>query len=163
MRCKDIELLIIDSAERKLNEEEQRTVEHHTSYCTNCRQFQKDFLKIELSLKNLTSPSLPETVEKKTREACLTELRIRQEASAPSSLKTHFSGLHPLIWAALFVLIALTISILIPAIKDLILEKPLNFKTAAVLTLIFQNTVMLLIAPLIFRKFYSQKRDFRLI
>ena len=60
MRCKNIELLIIEASERELNEEERSVIEQHTSRCPECRQFREEFEKIHLSLKKHPSPSLSE-------------------------------------------------------------------------------------------------------
>ena len=160
MRCKDIELLIIESSERELSQEERLKVKQHTAGCSACELFRKSFSKIRISIKNGSVPSLPEDLEEKTRRMCHAELESRAAGASKADRIKAALPIPKLIWAALFILTGLTVVILVPHLKDLSFDQTMNFQTALFLTLIFQNAAMLIFSPVLIRKFRMKNDNF---
>ena len=159
MRCKDIESLIIDSSESKLSKDQWNMVEQHVSGCARCAGFQKNLDEIRTHLNTSPPPVLSETLKKKTRANCLEEIR-RQPISGPEiSLKPSTAAIPKFIWAALTLIILLTGVVMIHLIGDFKWTDIFSFSNATFFTLILQNAAMLILAPILLRKFRQRKRD----
>ncbi|MGD8534217.1 MAG: zf-HC2 domain-containing protein [Candidatus Aminicenantes bacterium] len=159
MQCKDIERLIIVSSEEELSPEESRAVEQHLEHCAHCASLRDDLEKIRLGITTMPKPVLPLDLAQKTRERCLDEMRLQ-----PASAKRVFSRFrsYPVptyVWAALIPLVILTVLLVAPVIKEIRLDKSLTFESAAALTLLIQNAAMLFFAPILIRKYRSQRKN----
>jgi anti-sigma factor RsiW len=159
MQCKDIERLIIISSEEKLSPEESKSVEQHLEHCAHCARFRDDLEKIRLGIITMPKPMLPPDLAQKTRERCLDEMRLQ-----PASAKRIFSRIrsYPIpiyVWAALVPLIIFTVLLVAPVIKEIRLGESLAFESAAALTLLIQNAVMLFFAPILIRRYRSQRKN----
>ena len=158
MRCKDIERLILASSDEELSPQEVKVVEEHLTECVQCAQLRDDLEKIWMDMKAMPKPVLPRELAEKTRERCYAELKKQFEARKSALLAP--PGPIPIyVWAVLIALTALTMFITIPVISEIKLDESLTFKSAAVLTLIIQNAVMLFFAPILIRKYRSKKPD----
>ena len=163
MRCKDIEHLIIESSERKLIKQEQLTIDQHVLHCASCKSFMEELEKIHCSIEAVPLPSLSNKLESETREMCHAEIRAQQEMALAQIRQTRFTTIPKYIWAALFTLIILTLILFVPSIKDFKLGESLSFEIAVILMIIIQNGIMLFFAPILFRKFRSSNKGFKLV
>ncbi len=159
MQCKDIERLIIISSEEELSPEESKAVAQHLEHCAHCARLRDDLEKIRLGIITMPKPMLPSDLAQKTRERCLDEMRLQ-----PAPSKRVFSRLSsyavPIyVWAALIPLVILTVLLVAPVIKEIRLGESLAFESAAALTLLIQNAVMLFFAPILIRKYRSQRKN----
>jgi hypothetical protein len=161
MRCKDIELLIIDSSDGNLSLEELSAIERHVSHCALCARFQDELEKIRMGVKTIPQPILPPDLAQKTRLRCQAEIS-QQPATATKNAKLIPSDPIPkYVWAALLPLILLTVFALAPTLKEIRLDQTLTFASAAALTIIIQNAVMLLFAPILIRRRQWKKQNIR--
>jgi len=163
MRCKDIERLIIDASEGILSQEEWRAIAQHVAQCTECACFQDDLKNIRVSVKEMSTLTLPDEQERRTRVLCHEELSSRLASEKQRVTQTHPSPVPWVIWAALISLIVLTAFLLVSLFKDIGLNQPLSFESVFVLCLILQNAVMLFFAPVIIRKYHSPKQRVGLV
>jgi anti-sigma factor RsiW len=150
--------LIIESSERKLSEEENKTVQEHLDTCPACAAFQKSVEDIQDTVKNLPFPSLSSDLEVRTREICHAEIRSREAFIRARSIRIQRPSIPVLVWGALFVITVLTIAFVVPQIKDLRLDQSMTFANIVGLTLVLQNAVMLILTPLIMRRFYPRRQ-----
>jgi hypothetical protein len=153
MRCKDIERLIIDSSDEKLSSEELKGIEQHVADCAQCARFKDELEKIQVCIKEMPLPVPTPDLVQKTRKSCYAEM---SEQSAKNTGITPQLPIHPLpklMWAALFSLILLTVLFFAPAFKEILEQQSLSFSSAVVLTLIIQNAVMLVLTPVLLRKY----------
>jgi anti-sigma factor RsiW len=161
MRCKDIQRLIIDSADEDLKSEEMRAIERHIAHCALCARFRDDLEKIRTGIQKMPPPILPPDLAQKTRLRCYAEMS-RQPAAAPKIARlTPSEPIPKYVWAVLLPLILLTILIIVPAFKEIRLDQTLTFTSVVALTIIIQNAVMLLFAPILIRRHRWKKPDFR--
>jgi anti-sigma factor RsiW len=161
MRCKDIERLIIESSDEDLSLEELSAIEKHIARCALCAHFQDDLEKIRMGVKTMPQPILPPDLAQKTRLRCQAEIS-RQPAAASKIAKLIPSDPIPkYVWAALLPLILLTVLVLAPTLKEIRLDQTLTFASAAALTIIIQNAVTLLFAPILIRRRRWKKQDIR--
>jgi len=163
MRCQDIELLIIDSSERRLDRKEHRAVEQHVKQCLKCARFQDDLKNIRNALRKMPVPGLPDELERRTRILCQAELRARLESEKLGASQAQPASVPLIIWAALVSLIVLTAFLMVSLFRDIGLNLPLSFEGAVVLALMLQNAAMLFFAPVIIRKYRSPKSKARLV
>ena len=161
MRCKDIERLIIESSDEDLSLEELSTIEKHVARCALRARFQDELEKIRRGVKTIPQPILPPDLAQKTLHRCQTEIS-QQPATATKIAKLIPSAPIPkYVWAVLLPLILLTVFVLAPTLKEIRLDQTLTFASAAALTIIIQNAVMLLFAPILIRRRRWKKQDIR--
>ncbi len=161
MRCKDIERLIIDSSDEDLSQEELSAIEKHVARCTLCTRFQDDFEKIRMDVKTIPQPVLPPDLAQKTRRRCQAEISQQHAAASKIAKLISSDPIPKYVWAALLPLIILTVFALAPTLKEIRLDQTLTFASAAALTIIIQNAVMLLFAPILIRRRRWKKQDMR--
>ena len=153
MKCKDIERLIIESSERDLSEEELTQIKQHVSGCIQCARFQDDLEEIRIHLKKMKEPFPSVELVKQTQLMCQAQMRApRQIRSTP---------IPAFIWTAFIFLIVLTVILILPLSKDLILDQTLSLPTVVVLALMIQNAVMLCFSPLLLRKYRSKNQGLK--
>jgi signal transduction histidine kinase len=161
MRCKDIERLIIDSSDEDLSAEELSAIEKHVASCALCVRFRDDLEKIRMGIKVMPQPVLPPALAQKTRLRCQAEIS-QQPAAAKKIAKLIPSDPIPkYVWAVLLPLILLTVFVIVPVFKEIRLDQTLTFTSVVALTIIIQNAVMLLFAPILIRRRHSKKQNIR--
>jgi hypothetical protein len=122
-----------------LEVEERVAFDGHLKHCSECASF-KDFRKgLRFSIENVPAQRLPSELDNKVRLICHAELRRKS------------SGVPWMIWAALAVLLLLTIDFLIPRIEKFWQDQKITLETSLVLVLLLQNSLMLFFAPVIMR------------
>ncbi len=161
MRCKDIERLIIDSSDKDLSQEELGAIEKHVAHCALCARFQDDLEKIRMGVKTMPQPVLPPGLAQKTRLRCQAEISQQPAAASKIAKLIPSDPVPKYVWAALLPLILLTVFVLAPTLKEIRLDQTLTFTSAAALTIIIQNAVMLLFAPILIRRRRWNKQDIR--
>ncbi|NIM58814.1 MAG: hypothetical protein GTO16_07705 [Candidatus Aminicenantes bacterium] len=161
MRCKDIERLIIDSSDEDLSQEELNAIEKHVARCASCVRFRDDFEKIRMGIKSMPQLIVPLDLAQKTRLRIRTELSMEPAATAKIDQLTHSEPIPKYVWAALLPLIILTAILIVPIFKEIRLDQTLTFRSVVALTLIIQNAVMLLFAPILIRRRHWKKQDIR--
>ncbi len=152
MRCKDIEHLIIESSDEDLSLEELSTIEKHIARCALCARFQDDLEKIRMGVKTIPQPILPPDLAQNTRRRCQAEISRRPAAAKKIARLIPSDSVPKYVWAALLPLILLTVLVIAPTLKEIRLDQTLTFASAAALTIIIQNAVMLLFAPILIRR-----------
>ncbi len=159
MRCKDIERLIIDSSDKDLSLEELSTIEKHIAHCALCACFRDDLEKIRMGVKTIPQPVLPPGLAQKTRLRCQAEMNRGPAAASKIAKLIPSDPIPKYVWAALLPLILLTVFVLAPTLKEIRLDQTLTFTSAAALTIIIQNAVMLLFAPILIRRRRWKNQD----
>jgi hypothetical protein len=161
MRCKDIERLIIDASDEDLSAEELSAIEKHFARCALCARFQDDLEKIRMGVKTIPQPVLPPDLAQKTRLRCQAEISQQPAAGARISKLIPSEPIPKYVWAVLLPLILLTVFLLAPTLKEIRLDQTLTFTSVVALTIIIQNAVMLLFAPILIRGRRWKKKDIR--
>jgi hypothetical protein len=162
MKCKDIELLIIDSSEKDLTEEELSQIEQHISQCEQCQRFEEDLKNIRISLKKIRMPAPSSELTRKTLALCHSELNTRHPMDGKAIPQIRSAQIPLLIWVAFVSLTALTVILALPLLRGLQLTQTLSLPIVVVLAIMIQNAVMLCFAPLLLRKFGSKNQGLRL-
>lgn len=149
MQCQDIELLIIASSERPLNQEELKRLEQHLTQCRSCASFQADWIRIRQSIKIIPVPPLSSGLDNRTRQLCQETLKTQTWGKRISASRFFIRSLPKGIIAALISAAFLTVTALILFFTKFSTLELQAFKTAVILTLLLQNAVMLIFAPII--------------
>ena len=161
MRCKDIERLIIDSSEEDLSPEELSAIEKHVARCELCARFRDDLEKVRTGIKTMPQPVLRPDLAQKTRLRCLAEMDREPGAATKIARLTPSEPVPKYVWAALFPLIFFTVILIVPVFKEIRLDQTLTFASVVALTIIIQNAVMLLFAPILIRRYQWKKQNIR--
>lgn len=161
MRCKDIERLIIDSSDEELSAEELKAIEKHVAHCALCARFQEDLEKIRIGIKAMPQPVLPPGLAQETRIRCQAEMSREPAAATKIARLTPSESIPKSVWAALLPLILLTVFLIIPVFKEIRLDQTLTSASVVALTIIIQNAVMLLFAPILIRRYRRKNEDMR--
>ena len=156
MHCKDIEIKILGSNERKLSQNEITAIEQHLAQCPGCTQFKNDLVKLRNGLNHLSQPLPSPDIFEKTKALCNQELATKEKAAAGRAFKWRRFPIPKLLWIALPVVIALTIYLMLPGIKDLTTQAR-SYQSTAVLALILQNAAMLVLAPILIKALRRRK------
>jgi len=161
MRCKDIERLIIDSSDEDLSSEELSAIEKHIVHCALCARFRDDLEKIRMGVKTMPQPVLPPDLAQKTRLRCQAEMSQQPAAASKIARLIPSDSIPKYVWAALLPLILLTVFVIAPTLKEIRLDQTLTFASVVAFTIIIQNAVMLLFAPILIRRRRWKKQDIR--
>jgi anti-sigma factor RsiW len=159
MQCKNIERLIIVSSEEELSPEESKAVEQHLEDCAHCARLRDDLEKIRLGITTMPKPLLPPDLAQKTRQRCLDEIKLQPAPSKRVFSRIRSYAVPIYVWAAFIPLVILTVLLIAPIIKEIRLEEPLTFESAAALTLLVQNAAMLFFAPILIRRYRSKREN----
>jgi anti-sigma factor RsiW len=159
MKCKDIEHLVIESSKDELSAEDLSRIKQHILHCSKCAQLEDDLKKIRIFLKKTAPPSPPVELVRQTQLMCHTEINAFK-AGVKKFPGLSSSRLIPkYMWAALIMLITLTVILFSPLLTEFNLEQPLSFQAVVVLFLMIQNAGMLFFAPVLIRKYRSTNRS----
>ncbi|NIO49185.1 MAG: hypothetical protein GTN73_07095 [Candidatus Aminicenantes bacterium] len=161
MRCKDIERLIIDSSEEDLSQEELTAIETHVVRCALCARFRDDLEKIRTGIKVMPQPVISPDLAQKIRLRIHTEMGREPAATTKTDQLTPSEPIPKYVWVALLPLIILTVILIVPIFKEIRLDQTLTFKSVVALTIIIQNAVMLLFAPILIRRYRGKIQDTR--
>jgi anti-sigma factor RsiW len=161
MRCKDIERLIIDSSDEDLSQEELNAIEKHIAHCALCARFRDDLKKIRMGVKAMPQPVLPPDLAQKTRVRCHAEISRRPTAAPKISRLIPSYPIPKYVWAVLLFLILLTVLIIVPELTEIRWDQSLTFTSVVALSIIIQNALMLLFAPILIRRRRGNKQNVR--
>jgi anti-sigma factor RsiW len=156
MRCKNVERLIIEATDRKLNDREKTAIEEHTEKCAVCASFQTSFGDIRSAVKNIPVPQLDPDLEEKTWAMCHREICSLRAFDRSKYSRIRRSNIPALVWGALVSLTILTAVIVVPQVKDYSFDQSMTFANIVGLSMILQNAVMLILTPLIMRKYHPR-------
>jgi hypothetical protein len=154
MRCQDFERLILESRERELSREEQRSIENHLAQCASCNRFREFWLGLRIPIQNSPAADLPPDLDDRVRLSCHDALETsggKRRRAQPSAPRQSAPVPWP-IWAALSVLTVLTLAFLIPGILEFWQNQKLTPGIVLVLVLILQNALALFFVPIIVRR-----------
>ncbi len=162
MKCKDIELLIIDSGEKDLSEEELSRLEQHVSQCKRCQRFEEDLKNIRNSFKKIKMLDPSAELTRKTLALCHSELSTRQAMESRTAHQVRSTPIPLFVWIAFVSLTALTVILALPLLGGLQLTQTLSLPIVVVLAIMIQNAVMLCFAPLLLRRYGSKNQGLRI-
>jgi len=160
MKCKDIEYLVIESSPALLDERVKSEVDRHIDNCARCKRLEEEMADIRNALLSKSKPALPKDLDKRTYHLCRTEMVSSQRQGGVNSGKAWLKSIPFSIKAAFMSLIVLTVIWTVPLLRELRLEESLSVAAIILLSLIFQNTVMLIFSPLLLRRFRTNKTRF---
>lgn len=152
MKCKECERLILESYSEGLNEETKEEVERHMKGCERCARLEEEMAGIRNAFLRQCRPVLPQDLDEKTYQLCRAEMTSRQREGQVFGGKVWLKSIPFSIKAAFISLIVLTVIWTVPLLRELKLEESLSVAAIILMSLIFQNTVMLIFSPLLLRR-----------
>lgn len=162
MKCKNIQQLIINSTEKDLSEGELSQIERHVSHCVQCKGFEEDLKNIRISLKKIKAPASSLELTRKTLNMCHAQWSTVHPVDIRATRRIRSMPIPLYIWAAFISLIALTVILVLPFLRQLQLTQTLSLPIVVVLAIMIQNAVMLCFAPLLLRRYRSENQGLRL-
>lgn len=158
MHCKDIEIKILDSTERKLSQNEITTIEQHLAQCAGCTRFKNDLVKLRNGLNHIPQPAPSPGLVENTRALCHQEADGKGKSTAGHPFKWRRFPIPILLWIAIPVVMGITTYLILPGLKDLATQVR-SYQSTAVLAIILQNAAMLVLAPILIRSFRRRKEQ----
>ena len=160
MKCKDIERQIIESSSERLDEKKKLEIERHMKGCADCGRFEEEMDGIRKTLLRQSKPVLPEDLDKRTYQLCREALASPQREGEVFGRKAWLKSIPFSIKAAFLCLIVLTIIWAVPQLEEFKLDDSLSAASIIILSVIFQNALMLILSPLLLRRFRMKRARF---
>jgi len=148
MRCNHIQRLIISEGEGRLSATDRTRVEEHTAQCGECARFRRDLETIRRGVAEMPQPQLSRLLAEETERCCREAARSGSAGTIPLPARWRRFPIPRLIWAAIPVLLILTVSFMAFGLNDL-LNQSVSLSAAAFIALLLQNGVMLVLAPIL--------------
>ena len=150
MRCKNIELLILEAKERKLTQTEIRAIEQHLAQCAACTTFKNDLAKLRNGFNHICLPTPSSELVEKTQILCQQQLNEKQLSPSGFGFRLRRIPVPKFIWISIPVIMGITTYLLLPGLQDLAAQSR-SFEAMAVLTIILQNAALLVLAPILIK------------
>ncbi len=141
MKCKGYRALMIDQRPELLSKPQSRLLADHIKNCRDCREFQQELKQLQWGLKAIPEPVLPDDCERVSREVCHREIQ-----KAPGRIPRS-------VYLALMALMAITLVLIFPVVGELSFETSFSSQETLAFILVLQNAVMLLLSPLLIRRY----------
>ena len=141
MKCKSYRALMIEQRPELLSKPQSRLLADHIENCRDCREFQQELKQLQWGVKAIPEPVLPDDCERLSREACHREIR-KAPGRVPRS-----------VYLALLALMAITLVLIFPVVGELSFEASFSSQEILAVILVLQNAVMLLLSPLLIRRY----------
>lgn len=162
MKCKKIKKLIIDFSAQKISKANSRIMAEHINQCNDCYRFQQELLLMRQSIKTIEKPMLPHSVEKRTRARCIAEITSGDIEKALYPPPFGWLKVPKVIWVAVLILTILTLIFIVPFFGELSTRDSLSPQALYTLILIIQNTLMLILSPLLIQRYGKKWLNTRL-
>jgi len=158
MKCKDIERIVIASSGRLPDSKQLNEIRLHLEHCSRCLRLKEDMESLRSLLKRRAEPNLPEDLDKKTYQKCLSKIHSLQNNKKKVNLQQQLQSI-PIHMKVVFIsLLVLTVIWIFPFFQDFgLVGETLSVSTIFGLFWIIQNAMMLLFTPLLIRRFRSNK------
>ncbi len=159
MKCKDIERLVIASSDKLPDSKQLHAIHLHVEHCIKCSRLKEDIESLRSLLQQRTNLALPEDLDKRTYQKCLSEIQSLQKNTQRGKFRQQMQSI-PIHMKVVFISLLVVMGIWIFSfLKDFgigggdTLSMPMIFG----LFFIIQNVMMLLFAPLLIRRFKTKK------
>jgi hypothetical protein len=152
MKCKDVEKVIIALSAHEVDETTKAEIENHVDSCPNCSKFQQNLNVMKDRIRKIDFPEPSNSLISKTLELCHSELNRQRQNSLHLQLIPDTMPTPNFIWAAVVAIVTISIVWFFPVLKEFILGQHYSEQTIWVLTIVVQNVIMLLLAPIILRR-----------
>jgi len=157
MRCKQVEKIIIEEAQKELETNTKLSFEAHLTKCEKCLSFVERYNGLRLGLKKLKTPSTSEKLVEGTKMLCYDELKNQNGLISFAAKKSRENETPLMVWFALLVLLGLTLIWAFPVLKDYVEEQLVTKHTIYLVMIVVQNILTLIYAPVLFRIFKVKK------
>jgi hypothetical protein len=153
MRCKHVRVLLVDRQADSVSGSQSRLLNDHLEACGDCREFQRELKLLRQGIRIIPDPVLADDCERNTRELCYREIISVPSGIGIKGKDRNTVRIPRLVYLALMVLVTLTLVLIFPVAGELPFKTELSLPDALVLTLVLQNAVMLLLSPLLIRRY----------
>lgn len=153
MNCKQAEELMIDPSQTALDPALQADLAAHLSNCPGCASFRAQFLLIQQGINAIKDPIPSKQLLQDTSSLCHNELIGQTGVIFAENVHRSTANTPKYIWVAPVVLLIITIVWALPILKELANNQIMTQQTVFVFTIIVQNILMLILAPLLLRRF----------
>jgi hypothetical protein len=149
LSCRDVERLIIASEDRELSMGKRHLLEDHLRGCGRCKDFAADRTIIREEIAAVRWPTLPDTLDRRTRRMLLESGPAPRPAAVPAWVLVAMAVIA--IGTALWLAVSLA-----DVTPDMTLAD-LPVAGLAAIFIIIQNALMLLFAPIVLRTFRARR------
>jgi len=151
MRCKQAEKLLIEAATTTLTPARKAALDFHLASCSRCRSFADHLMKMRTGIDDMKNKQPSLQLAENTLLLCRQKLHEQFERQPAGTLQTTVVTTPKWLFAAIVVLLSLTIAWALPVIQDLVTKKLITNQTILCFILFAQNMIMLLLTPILVR------------
>jgi len=161
MKCKQVEKIILEDAQKELQAKTKLSFEAHLTKCDKCLRFVKHYNGLRLGLKKLKTPSPSEKLVEGTKMLCYEKLLKEKEVISLTAQKSSQNEAPLTVWIAFILLVGLTLIWAFPVLKDYVEDQLITKHTVYLLMIVVQNILALIFAPILLRIFKFKKMAHR--
>ncbi len=165
MKCKDIKRLVIASSGKLPDSKQLHAINLHVEHCIRCTRLKEDMESLRSLLQQRPNLVLPEDLDKKTYQKCLSEIQSLQKNTQRASFWQHMQSIPTHMKVVFISLLVVMVIWFFSFFEDFGSGggEPLSMPAIFGLFLIIQNAMMLLFAPLLIRRFRTKKLNTQFI
>ncbi len=159
MKCKDIERLVIASSGRLPDSKQLNAIHLHVEHCLRCSRLKEDVESLRSLIQQRPDLDLPEDLDKKTYQKCLSEIQSLQKNKQKVKLRQPLQSIPKYMKGVFIFLLVVMVIWFFSFFEDFGIGggESLSMPTIFGMFLIIQNAMMLLFAPLLIRLIRSKK------
>lgn len=161
MKCKQVEIAIVDSFEEKSVVSLSDDVKNHIKQCDNCDEFFKYYRQLKVEFEVLPQPMPAENLTENTLSRCHDELTLTENVA--KSQQTREAKTPLFIWFLFGFVILMIFFWAIPVLRDYAHEQVVSNNLIWLTVLITQNLLILMFSPVLFRRYRMDKSEFKMI
>jgi hypothetical protein len=147
MKCREYQMMLVDDRQERIPGQQMRHLARHLKTCRECQAFRNQLNQLRKGLKKARIPKMPAELDRLTRQRCHNELG----RSVP--INRRGAGIPFLVFGALLALIMVTSILIFPVLGELSGDNSFTPGEIVAVIIVLQNTVMLLLSPLLIRKY----------
>jgi hypothetical protein len=155
MNCLQVENLFVESSVLDLDEKTKIELSVHLSTCTKCAGVYQAISLARNYLDKSTAITPSKELEKQTLELCHKEIAVQGVTFEESFVKFHLN-IPKRIWLTLALVLSLSVFWVFSVFLTNNPPEILSIQNTGVLVLMVQNIIMLILSPLLFKKYYSR-------
>jgi hypothetical protein len=125
----------------------------HLEACGDCREFKRKIRLLQQGVRDIPSPVLADDCDRSTRQLCHREIASVPAGKAVTRHIPNGTRIPRPVYLALMVLVTLTLIVIFPVVGKWPFELQWSLREILSLALVFQNAVMLLLSPLLIRRY----------
>jgi len=153
MNCLEVETLFVELSVLDFDDKTKSELNGHLTTCTKCARVYQAISLARNHIDKSTAITLSEELENQTLDLCHEKLAAQVETFEGPFLRFHLN-IPKRIWLTLALVVSLSVFWVFSVFLSNSLPEILSIHNTWVLVMMVQNIIMLILSPLLFKKYY---------